>query len=93
MTSRSLRLQTTGLACSLISTALQNEPVFLSVDDTTVPKFGKKFDAASLLHDHARHTGKPYMNSHCFASLTLSVPDLSSCEGENLSLSAILQFL
>lgn len=23
------------------------------VDDTTVPKFGKKFDAVSILHDHA----------------------------------------
>ncbi|WP_337370427.1 hypothetical protein [Megasphaera sp.] len=39
VTSRSLRLQTTELACSLIPAALQNEPVFLSVDDTTVPKF------------------------------------------------------
>lgn len=39
VTSRSLRLQTAGLACSLIPAALQNEPVFLSVDDTTVPKF------------------------------------------------------
>ena len=46
MTGRSLRLQTAQLACSLIPAALQNEPVFLSVDDTTVPKFGKKFDAA-----------------------------------------------
>ena len=44
VTSRSLRLQTAELACSLIPAALQNEPVFLSVDDTTVPKFGKKFD-------------------------------------------------
>ena len=51
VTSRSLRLQTAELACSLIPAALQNEPVFLSVDDTTVPKFGKKFDAVSLLHD------------------------------------------
>ena len=47
VTSRSLRLQTAELACSLIPAALQNEPVFLSVDDTTVPKFGKKFDAVS----------------------------------------------
>ena len=39
VTSRSLRLQTTELACSLIPAALQNEPVFLSIDDTTVPKF------------------------------------------------------
>ena len=82
VTSRSLHLQTAELACSLIPAALQNEPVFLSVDDTTVPKFGKNFDAVSLLHDHARHTGKPYVNGHCFVSLTLSVPVLSQCEGK-----------
>ena len=82
VTSRSLRLQTAALACSLIPAALQNEPVFLSIDDTTVPKFGKKFDAVSLLHDHACHTGKPYVNGHCFVSLTLSVPILSQKEGK-----------
>lgn len=82
VTSRSLRLQTAELACSLIPAALQNEPVFLSVDDTTVPKFGKKFDAVSLLHDHACHTGKPYVNGHCFVSLTLSVPVLNQHEGK-----------
>ena len=69
VTGRSLRLQTAQLACSLIPAALQNEPVFLSVDDTTVPKFGKKFDAVSVLHDHACHTGKPYVNGHCFAAI------------------------
>lgn len=69
------------MACKLIPTALQNEPVFLSVDDTTVPKFGKKFDAVSLLHDHACHTDKLYVNGHCFVNLTLSVPVLSPIEG------------
>lgn len=82
VTSRSLRLQTAQLACSLISAALQNEPVFLSIDDTTVPKFGKKSDAVSVLHDHACHTGKPYVNGHCFVSLTMSVPVLNQCEGK-----------
>ena len=81
-TSRSLRLQTAELACSLIPAALRNEPVFLIIDDTTVPKSGKKFDAVSLLHDHACHTGRPYVNGHCFVSLTLSVPVLSQREGK-----------
>ena len=85
VTSRSLRLQTATVACSLIPAALQNEPVFLSVDDTTVPKFGKKFDAVSLLHDHACHMGKTYVNGHCFVSLTLSVPVLSPREGKRRS--------
>lgn len=80
-TSCSLRLQTAQLACCLILAALQNELVFFSVDDTTVAKFGKNFDAVSLLHDHACHTGKPYVNGHCFVSLTMSVPVLNQCEG------------
>lgn len=66
----------------LFPAALQNEPVFLSVDDTTVPKFGKKLDAVSVLHDHACHTGMPYVHGHCFVSLTLSVPVLSQHAGE-----------
>jgi hypothetical protein len=82
VTSRSLRLQTAKLAYSLIPAVLQNEPVFLSIDDTTVPKFGKKSDAVSVLHDHACHTGKPYVNGHCFVSLTMSVPVLNQCEGK-----------
>ena len=82
VTSHSLRLQTAQLACRLIPAALQNEPVFLSIDDTTVPKFGKKSDAVSVLHDHACHTGKPYVNGHCFVSLALSVPVLSQREGK-----------
>lgn len=45
-----------------------------------MPKFGKKFDAVSLLYNYACHTGKPYMND-CFVSLTLSAPVLSPREG------------
>ena len=82
VTNLSLRLQMAELACNLIPAALQNEPVFLSADDTTVPKFGKKFDAVSLLHNHACHTGKPYVNGHCSVSLTLSVPILNQHAGE-----------
>lgn len=50
------------LACKLIPKILQNEPVFINVDDTTVPKFNNKLDAVSLLHDHACHTDKFYVN-------------------------------
>lgn len=69
VTSHSLRLQTAQLACSLISAALQNEPVFLSVDDTTVPKFGKKFYTVSVLYDPACYMGEPYVNGYCFGRL------------------------
>ena len=40
VTSRSLRLQTAALAYSLIPAALQNEPIFLGIDDMMVSKFG-----------------------------------------------------
>ena len=65
---------TTMLAKSIIPPILHNEPVFLCVDDTTIVKFGKKFADVSILHDHALHTGKPFVNGHCYVSLTLCVP-------------------
>ena len=43
---------------------LQNEPIFLSVDDTTIAKFGKKFEDAATLFDHSDHTGHSYVNGH-----------------------------
>lgn len=71
-----LMRMTIRLALGIIPGALKNEPVFLSTDDTTIPKFGKKFFGVSILHDHARHGGKEYVNGHCFVSLTLCVPVL-----------------
>lgn len=49
------------------------------------PKFGKKLDAISLLHDHVCHTGRPYVNGHCFVNLTLSVPALIQRERPPIS--------
>lgn len=82
--SYSLHLQTAKLLCSLIPAALQNEQIFLSIDEMTVPKFGKKFDAGSLLHDPACHTGTPYVKGRCFISLPLIIPVLSHSEEEAL---------
>ena len=65
---------TARLALDLIPDTLRNEPVFLSTDDTIVVKFGKHFEQVSILHDHALHTGKPYVNGHAFVSLILCVP-------------------
>ena len=48
--------------------------MFLSTDDTIVVKFGKHFEQVSILHDHALHTGKLYVNGHAFVSLMLCVP-------------------
>jgi len=72
---------TVKLALSIIPSELRNEAVFLCVDDTTVVKFGKKFDAVSILHDHAMHTGKAFVNGHCYVSLTLCVPVIDDITG------------
>lgn len=76
ITNTSIRQALAEKALRLIPQALRNEPVFLSIDDTTISKFGKHFDDVSILYDHANHE-KPYTNGHCFVSLTISVPVLT----------------
>ena len=73
---------TARIALGLIPNALRNEPVFLSTDDTIIAKFGKHFEQVSILHDHALHTGKPYVNGHDFVSLTLCVPVMKNHHGK-----------
>lgn len=48
-------------------------PIYLALDDTLISKFGKHFEKVKLLFNHAAHSGKPYVNGHCFVSLTLCV--------------------
>ena len=48
---------TVGMALKLIPERLQTQPVFLCIDDTMVPNFGKKFEDVSKLFDHAAHNG------------------------------------
>ena len=74
---------TTRLALSLIPDCLRDEPVFLSTDDTTIVKFGKHFERVSILHDHALHTGKPFVNGHAFVSLMLCVPTIKQRHGQS----------
>ena len=69
------------MALAVIPKGLCNEPVFLSVDDTTIAKFGKKFEDAAVLFDHSDHTGHPYVNGHCFVSLTICVPSVLVTRG------------
>ena len=65
---------TAGLSLKLIPEKLQSQPVFLCIDDTMVPKFGKKFEDISKLFDHAAHNGSNYLNGHCFVSVMACVP-------------------
>ena len=51
---------TASMALKLIPDKLSSQPVFLCIDDTMVPKFGKKFEDVSKLFDHAAHNGSNY---------------------------------
>ena len=62
------------MTLKLIPKPLETQPVFLCIDDTIVPKFGKKFENVSKLFDHAAHNGSGYLNGHCFVSVMLCVP-------------------
>ena len=65
---------TAALALGMVSERLRPQPVFLCIDDTMVPKSGRKFEDVSRLFDHAAHNGSSYLNGHCFVSLMLRVP-------------------
>lgn len=65
---------TINIALKMIPNSIAYHPVFLCIDDTIVPKSGKKFDHISKLYDHAAHAGSSYLNGHCFVSLMLCVP-------------------
>ena len=61
-------------AIRIIPDFIAYHPVFLCIDDTIVPKSGKKFELVSCLYDHAAHNGSRYLNGHCFVSLMLCIP-------------------
>ena len=65
---------TASMALKLIPENLRTQPVFLCIDDTIVPKYGKKFEDVSKLFDHSAHNGSGYLNGHCFVSVMLCVP-------------------
>ena len=69
-------------ALSIVPEALRQEPILLSVDDTTIAKWGKHFDGVGILYDHAKHDGKSYFNGHAFVSLTMSIPVLHENAGK-----------
>ena len=53
---------------------LEEYPLLFLVDDTLQPKFGKKFEHVKILHDHARHLGKEFVNAHDFVTLAVAFP-------------------
>ena len=76
---------TTKKALSVVPEQLDSQPLFLSIDDTLIEKFGKKFEHSSKLFDHAAHNGSNFLNGHCMVSLLLSFPVLSEQKLQYLS--------
>ena len=76
----SWRNVTLSKALRVVPGQLAVQPLFLSIDDTMVEKYGTKFQACSKLFDHAAHNGSNYLNGHCFVSIMLHVP-LESADG------------
>lgn len=65
---------TASKALKIIPETLESQPLFLTIDDTMIEKFGKKFELCSKLYDHASHNGSNYLNGHCMVSILLSFP-------------------
>lgn len=76
---------TTKKALSIVPEQLDSQSLFLSIDDTLIEKFGKKFEHSSKLFDHAAHNGSNFLNGHCMVSLLLSFPVLSEQKMKYLS--------
>ena len=82
VTDASIRQALALRALAIVPEALRQEPILLSVDDTSIAKWGKHFDGVDILYDHAKHDGKSYINGHAFVSLTMSVPALHENAGK-----------
>lgn len=65
---------TVSKAVQVVPGSLEEQPLFLSIDDTMIEKSGKHFELCSKLYDHAAHNGSNYLNGHCMVSLLLSFP-------------------
>lgn len=66
---------TARIALKLVPSFLDSYPVLLCVDDTMVPKIGKKFEQVSILFDHAAHNGNflPEWTLFCQCNAVCSV--------------------
>lgn len=76
---------TVSKAVKVVPDSLETQPLFLSIDDTMVEKFAKKFELCSKLFDHAAHNGSNYLNDHCMVSILLSFPFLKNGQIQYLS--------
>lgn len=76
---------TVSKVVKVVPDSLETQPLFLSIDDTMVEKFAKKFELCSKLFDHAAHSGSNYQNDHCMVSILLSFRVLKNGQIQYLS--------
>lgn len=67
---------------------LEGSPIALVVDDTTVPKAGKKLANVKALSDHSRHDGGQHLNAHDMVTVVMSVLATIGSDGRVECLSA-----
>lgn len=65
---------TVSKALRTVPGRLNEQPLFLSIDDNMLEKKGEKTELRSKLFDHATYNGSNYLNGHCMVSILLSFP-------------------
>ena len=86
-----LMKKTTEIALSLIPENLQDEKIYLMIDDTLQEKFGDKFAGCQSFFDHVRRNNSSYLKGNSFVALAISIP-VSAGDNEISYLSIPLGF-
>lgn len=73
--------RTVTLLLEIIPQELENEKIFLIVDDTLQEKFGDKFAGHNTFFDHVRRNNSSYLKGNTFVCLAISIPVSSSKDG------------
>jgi hypothetical protein len=73
--------RTVTLILNIIPQELENEKIFLIIDDTLQEKFGDKFAGHNTFFDHVRRNNSSYLKGNTFVCLAISIPVFCSKNG------------
>jgi hypothetical protein len=79
----SMMKRTVTLLLKIIPQELEDEKIFLIIDDTLQEKFGDKFAGHNTFFDHVRRNNSSYLKGNTFVCLAISIPVSSSEDGVN----------
>lgn len=65
---------TVSKAVQAVPAPLEEQPLFLFIDDMMVEKSGEHFELCFKLYNYAAHNDSNYFNGHCMVSLLLFFP-------------------